>query len=252
MHHIKANMASFSFPETFIACTVALAFVIIIAVLAVIVLRPLVNHAAQKDVPILSGRVTLIYKEEHCTRIVEDGEIYQLAKGETQKPLDLHDRGYPLNPHPCYTSDNARIKVTAYAVWSISNVRDLLRSASSSEESLCATVQMAILPALSETIAGYKLAEVNGKRGEIARTTQNAADAWLKRYGLTLHKVSITYIHFPDPPQPAKPDGHKEAERLSTLDGVVPKVDEKTLRYARQLRELELASAKEARTEKKS
>jgi hypothetical protein len=252
MRYMEANMDAFFWPVFIFSLVLVLIASVFITVKTTNWLNASMNRARENAEPILSGQVALIFKEGRCIRIVDDGVDYQLANGETRVPLSLQDRGAPLEPHTCYTADRAKVRLSAYAIWSVGNVRDLLKSASLSEESLRVTVQMAVQPALAEAVAAYKLEDLTGRMSEIARHTQKEGAEWLKRYGLALHRVSITQVQLPEPTPAGKPEGQKEAERLTTLNGIVPKVDEKTLHYAKQMRELELANARESRAEKKA
>lgn len=252
---MNANTASLSFPETFFAGMIALSCVTLIATFAVMMLTPLTkrlqNRSAETEF-ISSGKVTLIYKQERCIRILEDGEDYKPEKDEKAQVIDMRDRYLPLGPHGCNTSDGVKIIVSPCIIWGISNIRNFVMSAPQAEEGQQMTVRMAVLPALSHAVAGSTFKQITCNMDEVMFKAHVEADAWLKRYGLALHRVSVLSFQPPEQQQPGKPEGYKEAERLSTLDGVVPKIDEKTLYYVHRMKEAEQASARGNQSEKKS
>jgi len=251
MWHMNANMAPPSFPETFFAILVTLAFVTIIAVLVVMMLKPLFTQLQQsqdKTQPIPTGTVNLIYKDNRCIRIIEDEKQYKPGKGETIKSVSLQDRHMILGSHPCYTSDRIKISISACVIWGISDIREYVRGASQSEEGLRTCVQMAVLPALTHAMATSKHEQITGNLDEIMQKASWEANTWLGRYGLKLHKIAITHIEMPAPSP--KSDAQKEADLIEALHNVIPKVDEKTLQHAQRIIELKLASVREATVKK--
>lgn len=255
MHLMIANMASPSFPELIFAIVLALSFVTVIAVLSVIALRPLFNSSNGRnnaDKAILSGEITLIYKDERCIRIVGDGEDYKLAKGEVSKIFSLHDRRAMIEPHHFYTSDGAKIIVNACAIWGIVDIRTLLRSSLPSDDVLSSIVQVTVISALADAVIACKYADFAQNMSAIANQARRDVDDWLRRYGLVLYKLSITPFDLPPKSAPSKSEGQKEAETLSALNEVVPTVDMQTLYHRRRMFELELVKEKEGHANKKA
>ncbi|MCS6847676.1 MAG: SPFH domain-containing protein [Anaerolineae bacterium] len=210
------------------------AFCIVVASLIFLGLLSLSRFIAVRKQQVPHRYAALVMKQERRMRIVlGPTEISQNGEHNFRIELkDLRDRRMPIQQE-CTTSDNAKVRLSWVAWWSICDIERYLDGAVEPE----AILEEALRSAMLYQVARHAKKDLAGKLAEIADPIATQASSHVCRYGISVRMAEITHVEIPgDPPKSPKP-GEAEAERMRNLDAAVKEAHPRTvLHIERQTR----------------
>ncbi|BCX05322.1 MAG: hypothetical protein KatS3mg053_3260 [Candidatus Roseilinea sp.] len=177
----------------------------------------------------------LVMKQGRRTQIVHGpAEIFPNGESNLRIELkDLRDRRMPIQQE-CTTSDNAKVKLSWAALWSIFDIERYLDGAAEPETVL----EEALRSAMLCQVAQHTKKDLAGKLEKIAAASAAQTSSHMHRYGIFVQMAEITHIEIPnDPPKSPKP-GEAEAERMRNLDAVVKEANPRTVLHIERLSKL--------------
>lgn len=177
----------------------------------------------------------LVMKQERRMRIVlGPNEVSQNGAHNFRIELkDLRDRRMPIQQE-CTTSDNAKVKLSWVAWWSICDIERYLDGAVEPE----AILEEALRSAMLYQVARHTKKDLAGKLADIAAPIAAQASSQMHRYGIFVQMAEITQLEIPaDPPKSPKL-GEAEAERMRNLDAAVREANPRTVLHIERLSKL--------------